>query len=182
MDTGSGLSDQLAVETGRLGDGVEDGAVFAYVRVQQFQPLVGLVTVDRQDVIDRDDARRSILALGLKAHLHPAKLELQHRADPLDALEHAGGYRGEKQLGRIEGVRASRKGGVDNQFRLLAGGEAAIGVDPPCVNLVFKHQAAPLSDPVEPSMAPMPCSLEVSDIRSMVASGRFMKAAMRLRR
>src|SRR5690606_37182336 len=84
--------------------------------------------------------------------------------------------------GGVESVGASSERRVDHQFCLFAGGDAAIRIDPPCLNLVFEYHATPLRDPVEPSMAPIPCSFEERAIRSMVSSGRLMNAAMRLRK
>jgi hypothetical protein len=56
----------------------------------------------------------------MKAHFYAAEPKMNHRRDPLDALDHAGCDSCEEQLGRIEGVRPATDFGIEQDISALA--------------------------------------------------------------
>lgn len=97
--------------------------------MQEFKPMVVLVSVDDQFVINRHDLRRIILAYAVKMDLHATQFEFQQRRHAFYALDHAGRYGSEEQLGGIEGIRSAADIGIENDLGVLCCGEAAVGIN-----------------------------------------------------
>lgn len=107
--------------------------------MQELQPLVGLIGVDDKLVVDRGDSRRAVAPNGMQCDLDAPQLETEHRGDALDALDHAGGDRRQKQFSRIEGIGPALETGVENKRGVLGRGQAASCIGPSGLNAIFEH-------------------------------------------
>ena len=76
----------------------------------------------------------------MQLDLDAPELELQHRRDPLDALDHAGGDSSEKQLRRIERIRPAIHIRIERDRGALGCGLAAVAVDAAALNTIFEHR------------------------------------------
>ena len=81
---------------------------------------VGLVRVHHDLVVDAFHPRRDVLPDAMHADLNAAQRELQHRRHAFDALDHAGGKRGEQKFSRVQCIAATGERGVERQRGVLA--------------------------------------------------------------
>jgi NAD(P)H-dependent FMN reductase len=127
---------------------VRDRAIFQDVAVQQIKASVRLGAVHEDLVADQRQLRRRILAHRLQPNLGPAELEMQHRRQTLDALQHAGGQRGQQQFHRVHRIAPPGEIGIERDFCLLRHGKTAMCVDPAGVDAVFHPSSFPISSAV----------------------------------
>ncbi|WP_322791140.1 hypothetical protein [Mesorhizobium tianshanense] len=66
--------------------------------MEQVEPLVALVRIDGQNVVDVDDLWRAFLPRRVEINLNASQIKLQHRGSPLDALDHKGGHSREQKF------------------------------------------------------------------------------------
>lgn len=84
------LRRMLPGETGGLCEGVVDGAVFLKVDVKQVNPVICLVSIDDDFVVDLGDLGRAVLPDTPNGDLYAPKIELEYGNDPFRSLENAG--------------------------------------------------------------------------------------------
>jgi hypothetical protein len=107
--------------------------------MQQFDPMVRLVRVDRDEVIDGEQFRRAILSDRVEACLEAVQLESEDRQDALGAFDEAGREGAEEQLDGIEGVGSSGEVRIGYQAGLLRGDQAAVAVEAMGADVIFEH-------------------------------------------
>lgn len=112
--------------------------------MEQFQPLVALVGIDDEFIVDRNNPLRRILSHGVKADLDAIKLEVQHGRNPFDALDHASRNGRQQQLGRVEGIGRTRQPSIHPDLGYRGAGQAGPGINPARRNPVFQHVGFPV--------------------------------------
>jgi hypothetical protein len=111
--------------------------------MKEFQAPVILVGIHDELIGDPRHEGWVVLAYSVKTDFNAAEGKVNHRCDPLDALDHASGNCRKEQFCRIESVRPAGYVGVEDNLSILATDDTPVSVLAFGDDVVFEHRISP---------------------------------------